>query len=664
MYKNKITTIITILYLNIILLSNSANIQLNTFLNNDADGTVSLSTANTYILSSEYHITKNTIINGNGATISITGGGPLGAYDGRTLTLNHCIINAPSTTCWGAVAVVNSTLTISDNSLITCNYGSGVYASNSTLTIQNSTIQNSTYGINAVDDSILNLHAIAIIDSTFAVLISGGSATLTLDQNSYLQGAINTEGLCSMVGASITALNSTFVGFNNAINIQPGLESETVYVENCIFNHNYISSISTSDCNNVTFKNCQVFDCEQDGIYFSTSIATVENCTIVDSLNTGVTFWDCPGGIIKNSLIDGSIHQGIAVVAGTSNLKIIDNTLRNNVITSVLVDDTSSVYSQGNIFADTPDFNLRFQGGNSPIFDSSLISYAQRGIEMNQGTNPTLSLCSITKNNNSGILVYDNSSLTLKNVNFYSNSLSGTGNGYSVYINSGAQVYPNGCTIGPAWDKGVYNLAENTVNFTNCYWSAANGPADSITPTGGTGATVYWNPWYNPKSYLTYTPYLSSPYVLSEDSDTVSLSSNGYTFWIANSIAAYLEFTGKSGISTQTNKIVGILKCYNESPLTGWAFPQNFIRGGLFVVWVDYSLLANSSMGSVSFYVPETSSGAKLYRRNSNKVWEKQSAVWNSQYNLLIYQPSDLFKLSGTFAICEAELDIENWNFY
>ena len=101
-----------------------------------------------------------------------------------------------------------------------------------------------------------------------------------------------------------------------------------------------------------------VLDAQTDGVYFENSIGLVEDSQVLNSLNTGVSFFGCPnGGTIRNSLVRGSVHQGVAVsvdpVSGRSShgVRVVDNTLVDNVIANLLVDERSDAVVQGNVFS-------------------------------------------------------------------------------------------------------------------------------------------------------------------------------------------------------------------------------------------------------------------------------------------------------------------------
>jgi hypothetical protein len=87
------------------------------------------------------------------------------------------------------------------------------------------------------------------------------------------------------------------------------------------------------------------------------STGVIEDSEILNSLNTGVTFWGCAqGATIRNSLVSGSAHQGVAIVADSvnnrisHNVQVVDNTLKNNAIANLLVDEFSDALVQGNTF--------------------------------------------------------------------------------------------------------------------------------------------------------------------------------------------------------------------------------------------------------------------------------------------------------------------------
>jgi hypothetical protein len=242
-----------------------------------------------------------------------------------------------------------------------------VYVGSATLDLTGGSIDQGYWGVN-MENSTATLHGVSIANTIYAVQNVAGS--LTLDSNSQLQNlnSANPGTGVSLIGSAMypsrgaTAVirNSTFTGFSNAVDILPtaanGLPAGTVEITGSTFNAPLSSALSASDASNLLFSTSRVNGAKGDGIFLLNSTGVIEDSEILNSLNTGVTFWGCAqGATIRNSLVSGSAHQGVAVVADAANnreshdVRVVDNTLKNNALANLLVDDFSDALVQGNI---------------------------------------------------------------------------------------------------------------------------------------------------------------------------------------------------------------------------------------------------------------------------------------------------------------------------
>jgi hypothetical protein len=613
-------------------------------------GTITLNPGTTYTLAQQYTVTKDTTIIGNrssGTTIVASAGkyaGPLVA-SGVTLQLEDCVIAGAG---WGAIGADGGGHLVVKNSDIRCPSNTGVYLKNSSATIENSTISNCQYAVNALGASHCELHGVAVSDSVYAALIHGG--TLLVDQGSSFVGANEGVGLASIDGAVLTVRDSTFRGYINAIDVQPTPDAPhgTVDVEGCRFYRNYSSALCTVDAVNVRFVGCYVENAVTDGIYLQSSTGLIDGCEIHGSLNTGVTFWGCSGGAtLQNTLVEGSVHQGIAVVEGSKKVLVLNNTAFDNTIANLLVDAKSNAIVQGNLFYGTPDLNVRLQGTRGTKLESNLIAYSQKGMEVKGGSNPKVTFCAVTSNKRGGILVYDRSPITLINDFLRDNDLKHRG-AYSLFINQGAQGSLRGCRIGPRGSLGVYNNAGTLSDMESNYWDSSRGPALSGEQRSGTGAVLGWNAHNG--SRVRYRPFKNKAPLVGSITHSLSLGSGASLSW-PSTAGVTLTLTGMPAVNGITQQVAGALRCADTGYLTSWRLPTNLIPGRLYTVWVAHPLRTNSSEGSLQFEVAGETSIPQLLRRSPLGGWKAEPATWDPITQILTYSPDDLNSLNGTFAL-------------
>ena len=185
------------------------------------------------------------------------------------------------------------------------------------------------------------------------------------------------------------------------------------------------------------------------------STGVIEDSEILNSLNTGVTFWGCAqGATIRNSLVSGSAHQGVAIVADSvnnrisHNVQVVDNTLKNNVIANLLVDEFSDALVQGNTLTGAPDFSARLHGSPGVSLIADLLFKSHAGLEVSDGANVNSALSVLTGHDSFGALVYASSTARFSHSAFQANGLaSGSA---SVFVNTAGQVTLQNSTLEPA----------------------------------------------------------------------------------------------------------------------------------------------------------------------------------------------------------------------
>ncbi len=627
-----------------------------------AGGTVPLSSADTYQLSGQCNLTRSVTILGNGITIS--GIGPIVASGvGLIMTVDHLAFNSSG---WAALAAVNSgSVIVQNNSAISCPSGTGLYGdTGSSVTVQSSSIS-AYYGVQIKNASSAHLHGLTVTNAPYAVMISGVGSSVTIDGNSLLNYSGAGAGVALMDGASGVVHDSTINGFTNGIDIHPTgatIYNGTVDVLNCMFDHNNGSALAASYGTNISFSTSTVTNAVMDGLYFNNSTAVIDKSQIIGSLNTGVSFIGCSGGTIQNSLVKDNIDQGVSVVAQNSssppslNIKVLNNTFVNNQIANLLIDDRSTAQIQGNVFTKTPDADIRFHGSQGITLDSALVTDSMSGMEI-YGSNSKIVLSDITQSSKNGILVYNNSSLTAEHSLFWNNGLTapaGSSDLWSIFVNTGADVYARSCAFGPTGKWALYNNSTALCDVTWNYWDAVDGPnvASWILPQGavnGSGALLQSS--YIPLGPVIYTPsFLTQSPVSTSINESVSLPTGRSLTWNSQ-LGLTIGLTANLGSTALSNEILGVLRVNDTVSLRLVSPPANLLPGELYVVWVSAPLRLNSASGYLQFNLPSQNGVVDLMRRKSDGSWTFLSSVWDQASHMLTFTPADVGLLNGTFAI-------------
>ena len=628
--------------------------------------TVTLNVSTGYTIT-EFALSANKTLLCNGATIQSTGGPIRASGSNVVFTVDNCVIQGTGWALLGALGGAH--LVVQNNTRLTGNgTNSAVYVASSTLDLTGGSIDQSMWGVN-MENSTANLHGVSITNTIFGVQNVAG--TLTLDSNSQLQNlnSSNPGAGVSLIGstlypsrgASAVISNSTFTGFSNAIDIQPtvaqGLPAGTVQVTGSTFNTPFSSALSANDASNLLFATSRVIGAKTDGIFLLNSTGVIEDSEIVNSLNTGVTFWGCAqGATIRNSLVSGSVHQGVAVVADVANnrishnVQVVDNTLKNNVIANLLVDNLSDARVQGNIFTGAPDFSVRLHGSPGVSMIADLLYKSKAGLEMKDGANANGALSIFNGHDSFGALVYTNSIAVFSHSAFQSNGLT-TGD-YSVFVNSAAQVALQRSTLEPVGLPALYNNAGDTVVVTNNYWADPAGP--QVNAGSGHGARLDWNAANT--SNASFQPFLTSSPLNARISNTINLSAGTTTVWQPDS-GLKLSLTGKPGITAVSGGLAAELRLNDTSTFTTRVPPAGTFSDGIVAVWAEYDLLSRAQSGSLRFQAAGAGANATLSRLGPDRCWLPVSSTWDGAASQIVYSPADLTTINGVFALGATQPD-------
>ncbi len=624
----------------------------------DPGDIVTLDSANSYTLS-QYNLSKNLTLQGDNAIIDqngpfvVTGAGTL-------VTIEQCDFQlSPG---WSPLVANNASNLVIRNCAISKNGtgGTGIYVSGATLVVSDTTITAFNIGVNIESGGVVELTGLTVTNCKFGVLVSGAASSVTIDLNSsFTYLPVGGSGVGIMDGASAIIRNSSLEGFNNAVNVLPSTPGGTVKVIKCFFKDNNVSALCVVSSEDVLFSQCRVEGAKTDGIYFEDSTGIVEYSEIIGSLNTGVTFWDCPdGAIIRNCLVKGSVHQGVASVVG-SDIQILNNTLVDNTITNVLVDGASTAQFQGNICYQTTAFtpsvpSIRLHGPPNVIIDSTLVIDSYAGVEIKDGSDPTFILSNISGNDNYGALVYgpsSSSSLTVEHSNFWMNGAAS----WSIRVDDELDVNGRYCSLGPGGDNAFRSNNSGTVcDMSNNYWAASDGPQVPRRGEGTIGSILDWPSGWGATDAVTYSSYLSEAPVESYVDSNISLPTGGSLNW-NSTLGVTLKLNAEADSEALTEEVLGVMRVNDTSSLISVTPPDDLLTGQLYVVWVSTYLSLNSASRSMEINLPSVDGNVRLQRRNIDGTWTKIMSAWDPIAHILIFAPDNVYALNGTFAITSIE---------
>jgi hypothetical protein len=636
----------------------------------DAPGTTVTLNGSTVYTITEYALTVNKTLLCNGATIQSSIGPIRVSGVGKRLTVDNCVFQGTGWALLGALS--GADLVVQNNTRLTGNgANSAIYVDGATLEQSGGSIQGCQWGINMVNADAL-LSGVSITGTVYAVQNVAGTATL--ENGCYVEGPSSGNpgtglGLIASSsypsrGASAVVHDSTFVRFLNAIDIQPtaaqGLPPGTVEVVGSSFDAPVASALSTVDAVDVRFADSRVTNAQADGIYLQSSTGVIEDSEILDSLNTGVTFLGCQSGAaIRNSLVRGSVHQGVAVGADPASgrvsryIEIVDNTLRNNVIANVYVDAFSEALVQGNLMSGAPDFSARVHGSPRVDLIGNLLLDSFRGLEMKDGDHLAAALCFLTGHDRGGSLIYNSALASFAHCAHTDNLRNAQAADYSVFVNTGAKATLRRNLLGPAGSRALYNNAGAATTATKNYWSHASGPK---TPSNSaSGALIGWNAGNG--STLTFQPFMTAAPLDATVNRTFNITAGATTSWAPYADLS-LSLTGAAAIGA-VSRSVGALRVRDTSTMTTPAPPGGTMSDGIVVVWVDRDLLARAQSGALRLRTAGSGASAGLFRLEPDGSWTNLPTTWDGGAAQVVYDTTDPRKLNGVFALVNLPPDRE-----
>jgi hypothetical protein len=625
----------------------------------DAPGsTVTLSGTASYTID-EHALSVSKTIQCNNARIVSTGGPIRVSGAGVRLTIDHCRIQGSGWSLLGALA--GAELVVQNDTQLT---GDGdntaIYVREGTLDVTGGTIADARWGVQ-MEASTAALHGVTATDVVFvvqnvagAVTLDGGCTFTNLDPvNSGAAVSVIASATYPTRGASAVVRGGTYTGFGNAIDVQPtaaaGLPSGTVEVTDATFQGAVFSALAAVDATNVHVARTRVLDAKTDGIFLVNSTGTIEDTQVVGSLNSGVTFYGCPNGAtLRNSLVHRSAHQGVAIGVdpasgrGSHGIRVLDNTLTENALANLCIDDQSDAVMHGNIFAGAPDRSIRWHGAQSATLVGGLLLDSYGGLEAKDGAQGRAALSVFARHARSGALAYANATLAVSHSVFDANGDDATTPDYALVADTGAHVSVGWSAFGPPGSRGYYNKAGVASDATHVFWGAASGPQlPSGAPNGG---AVVGAAGGNGSS-VAVDPFLATPPVDARIDDAFALDPDATTTWTSE-LGTTLSLTGAPGIAPASG-LVAVLRALDTISLGTPAPPVGTATDGVVVVWAAYDLLARSAAGSLRIRAA-TESG--LSRLDGDGQWVPVAATWDAAASELVYAPADVRALQGTFA--------------
>ncbi len=699
--------------------ASAENINLLTLLG--SGGTITLNAANTYYTPYEYNIPANAHIIGNGAHISIQGGPVKSNVTGRLLKIENCVIASTSAWCalgatnggileltdvevsspGGAAAYVKDStgrftrttfrngtfglqsggvcsITLTDSSMSNC--GLSYYQVQGSCAWNGGTvIQPGGSAVTFHESVAVNVSGITITmtqNGSLAVQYSGTSqgsflnSTITgVSHGIYVQhGTVLVDhcnlscpfpwkggagpGVACTGSGDITVRNTVFTGFENAVQVSKQTPPGTALVEDCTFNNVEVSCLSCGGASNIMFRRNNCLTPKQDSVYLMESSGIIEDNLFVGTLNTCVALLNCTDSIIiRNNHFEAAVDQSVAVVEGSRNVLITRNTLMSGIIANIFVDPTSKATSTENIMYNPPDTNVRVHGGELYSF-ANLNAEAPFGCEVRQGGILKSRLDRFANIQNDALLNYENGQGNLICDEFYNNGNADSIH-YSIYNNSGGVITGQGNNFGPKGSRALYNNAGNTIAGTNWYWGDAGGPKVSGS---GPGAILSWNTANS--SNITYSPWSTTPPVVSDHISNVSLSPGEAWGWRTNFYNVKINFEIKNDSPAITGQICGALQCYKTDLIASEEkFPADYLPGHLYAVWVSHHLARASKKIILTFhYNPTGVTGPlALYQRSEKGEYLNVAAIHNPGAATLTYTPASPYDARGTFILVKGQ---------
>ena len=513
------------------------------------------------------------------------------------------------------------------------------------------------------NDSSGVLDDITIDGVTHGILIHSGDVNLSNSQLTcpypYLDGG--GAGFASLMGGALMVRNCRFEGFVNAIQIDEHTHPGTADVENTIFVNTEVSALSAIGGEGIRFYNNVCMDPLQDAIYLERCFGVLERNQVYRSRNTGIALSNCQDMMLCNNYVRDCEHQGIAVVGGSHDTAILNNTMGGNVIANFLIDEDSSCLLEGNILTDTPDADIRLAGCKETSVCFNSIIQSQLAAEIKQGATPDFLLNRIAANPGGGFLNYEGSAVRFIGNDFFDNG-SLAGDRWMVWNDSAATLEGKGNGFGPPGTRGLYNNAGNALNLSDNYWGAADGPAG---PGGGSGAILEWNTGNG--SSVAFAPFAASPAVVSDHIEHVNLNPGGIAVWEAAFGGAGVYLHAKPGAVNGRDHICGALQCLDTGILLSEeTFPPEFLPGHLFVINISFPLCAKCHTINLSLgYNPsQYSGGLELYRRDEGGVYLPVSSVQNFSDHTIIHTPEDPFQTPGVYLLVKRPLELKGFLLY
>ena len=623
--------------------------------------TVTLDSGTVYTVS-DYCVAADKTILCNGARIMSTGGPICASGSDVRLVVDNCHIDG---TGWALLAAMDGAqLVVQNDTQLTGNgANSAIYLAGSSLALTGGSIDQCMWGVN-MENADAALHGVSVTHTPSGVLNVAGA--VTVDDGSQLTNLDPANpgtgvGLLASTrypsrAASAVIHDSKFTGFGNAVALHPapapGLPPGTAEIIGCTFDRAIVSALAAVDAEGVRFAGSRVTDAQTDGIFLVNSTAMIEDSQILNSLNSGVSFFGCPnGGTIRNSLVSGNAHQGVAVVADpdrnrvSHDIRIVDNTLKNNVIANVLVDDRSDAIIQGNIFSGAPDMSVRFHGSPAVRLIAGLLLDSHGGLEIKDRADASAALSVFTGHERNGTLVYANATARFSHCAFQANGRDPVAADYSVLAATGAQITLERCALGPANNRAFFNKTGKTATATDDYWDDPTGPR-LRSGGGGNGAIVGWNAANG--SRVKYKPFLTAPPLDVRVHHTFGLAADTATLWEPD-IDLTLSLTGASGIVAVPAGLVAALRLRDAATLIAPAPPAGTFSDGVIAVWVEYDLLSRVTAGSLRLRTTGSGAVAGLSRLDPDGRWLPLSTAWDGAAGEIVYTPSDPRMLQGIF---------------
>ena len=418
------------------------------------------------------------------------------------------------------------------------NGNNGICGSATGTTYQRNLIRNNGYGVYLLDCESNNLSDNTIIDNDYGLLISPGSANITMRRNAFVDNRKNFDAGSGDNAAILSSLDYD-IDTSNTIDGKPIYYLVNTHNFKIPDNAGFVAAVASS---NITIEGVDLANNNYGVLLVHSSNCSIVNVNVTGNDDCGIYMLLSDNNTVTGSLVNNSAY-GIKVWYSNNNT-ILRNVVKNCGSFGIVLHGPPC--SQNEIGE-----NILINNGIGIHLGGFCINGV---IERNTLINNGMALSTDWFGN-----IYRENSIVKNGVGFYQFGSSGNWIFHNNFVDNKQQVLPPGTNV---WDDG-YPAGGN-------YWSnyngtdALSGPHQNETSSDGIGDTPYEIDKENKDSYPLMKPWASSPpgtvvnTRMEPGSAAFNLRCGGG--WVI----AYVEFPegyDAAGINASTVRINGTVTC-------------------------------------------------------------------------------------------------------